>query len=322
MGDFNRHNGNVVFFDKFIIRGAKMNQEYKKEARSGFFHYFRFWFLAVIIMLAITIIYGFFTYRQRSMTAPNGRGNMEAPVERVYDYAEVLSDSEEESLRTLIAEKEKLIQCDIVLVTINQGVEANGISWESGMKDYSDTFYDEKSYGYNMIHGDGVLLLDNWKEGEAGSWLCTTGKVYYNFGDREINRVLDRVYDYIETNPYIAYKAYVEEVAKLMQPEEVTKTSLPLSMVIFIPLIVLVIFIIKGLRPVGGKDTTTLGTYIPGNGMRMNVQRDDFIRRHVTSRRIVRNEDNGNRHSSGGGGRSSGGSRSGGGSHGGGGRRR
>ncbi len=38
--------------------------------------------------------------------------------ERVFDYADKLTDEEEEALRELIADKEVMIGCDIVLVTI------------------------------------------------------------------------------------------------------------------------------------------------------------------------------------------------------------
>ena len=51
------------------------------------------------------------------------RTNNEAPTERVYDYADVLTDQEEADLRRYIAETEKKLHIDIVLVTFSQSVE-------------------------------------------------------------------------------------------------------------------------------------------------------------------------------------------------------
>ena len=54
--------------------------------------------------------------------------------ERVFDYADVLSDDEENSLRDLIAEKEDVIGCDIVLVTISDPDYAG----DNAMMNYAD----------------------------------------------------------------------------------------------------------------------------------------------------------------------------------------
>ena len=57
------------------------------------------------------------------------RSNMEAPSDRVYDYADVLTDAEEMELTKLISEAEKQCKCDIILVTIDMEVGISDSEW-------------------------------------------------------------------------------------------------------------------------------------------------------------------------------------------------
>ena len=66
-----------------------MEEDFKKEARKQYLHYFRFWFIGIGI-LAAACIAAALSARTRDMP----RANNEAPKERVYDYADVLTDEE------------------------------------------------------------------------------------------------------------------------------------------------------------------------------------------------------------------------------------
>ena len=149
-------------------------------ARRQYLHFFRFWFIAIgILALACVIM----KIAQKDVP----RANHEAPAERVYDYADVLTDSEEADLREYIARMEKRHHIDIVLVTISQSVEGRAAmeqyglrstDWEQNMQDLADDFWDENKYGYNKgFEGDGVLLLHNWYEGQNGEHLSTSGRI-------------------------------------------------------------------------------------------------------------------------------------------------
>lgn len=310
-----------------------MDIDVKKLARDQYFHYFRIWFIAVGILAVVTVLLLLVNKLEEAGNA-NGRGNMSAPEERVYDKADVLTTEEEDRLRRVIAEAEERIHCDIVLVTIDQAVEGyEAVSygyryddWELNMRDLADDFYDDNNFGYDMPHGDGVLLLDNWYEGQAGSWLSTCGAVYERFGDYEINRVLDEVFYGLEQSTYEAYKAYVDSVVSYMAPrdriQDAYESGTFLLMVILIPLVAAGIFIAVNMKGKEGDVTTSMITYVAGGRPRMNICNDTFIRKTVTKRKIPRNNGGGggsSHRSSGGGGshRSSSGV-----SHGGGGRRR
>lgn len=288
-----------------------MDKEIKREALKQYLHYFRFWFIGA--GAALLLFLAAFAMRWVNTSAP--RGNQNAPAERVYDYAEVLSGEEEEKLRQLIAKTEAKTHCDIVLVTISQEVGVSDSEWNNTMMNLADDFYDQNQYGYDRVHGDGVLLLDNWYEGQAGSWLSTCGRVYSQFSNGDINEVLRAVYDKVESSPYEAYCAYIMKISRKMSGE----VPFPAGLLI-IPVIVMLVFVFTKLKSPVGKETVAANTYVMGGRPMIRSKSDQLARKFVTKRHIPKpsSSGGGGGHSGGGGGHVS----SGGVSHGGGGMRR
>lgn len=287
--------------------------------------YFKVWFIILGVLVVLVGGAAFVKY------TTSGRSNYRAPEERVYDYADVLTDSEEEDLRNLIADREKRIGCDIVLVTINESVlehygftENTDSNWEYCMQTYADDFYDEHKFGYNADYeGDGVLLLDNWYEGEngseKGSWLSTSGKIYRRYSTRMINNLLDDVYNLVDSSPYRAYRAYIEDIYHEMGNDNDAGSMMNPFALFIISLIVAAIFVVSHLKVKEGTKTTVASTYVENGSIHFNVKQDQLVNKFVTSRVIqTSSSSGGGGHSGGGGGhRSSSGA-----SHGGGGRRR
>lgn len=312
-----------------------MDIDVKKLSKQQYISYFKIWFilLGIVVVVAAVLFVG-------SLLKPaskSERENTDSPSERVYDNANVLSDKEEDKLRDLIEKTEDRIQCDIILVTINQPVELLSDTeiekygyryndWEMNMRDLADDFYDYNEFGYDEVgdDGDGVLLLDNWYPEQEGSWLSTSGKVFEKFGDYEIDRVLDAVWYGLDKGEYEAYAAYVKKVEQLMSGRSgdlvvYGNGGKYIFAVIAIPLIVALFFILGNIKSKEGKVTTTASTYVANGKPRVNVSQDNYLRKHVTSRIIQTSSSSGGTRSGGGGGghRSSSGR-----SHGGGGRRR
>lgn len=285
-----------------------MDKELQIEARKQYFRYFRFWFMAVGAAFVFFVV-GLLIHLSRR---DGGRGNESAPAERVYDYADVLTASEEEQLRAQIAEAEKATQCDIVLVTMNQEVGSSDYEWEKNMMNLADDFYDQNAFGYDKVHGDGVLLLDNWYEGQGGSWLSTCGRVYEEFGSYEINEVLYAVYEEVESSPYRAYSAYIDEISGRMSME----VSFPWLLLV-VPVVVMLIFVAVKMKSSFGEDTVSANTYVAGGRPDIKGQSDQLAGKFVNKRRIPKPSSTG-----GGGGRGGSHMSSGGVRHGGGGMRR
>ena len=309
-----------------------MEKDIKREALRQYFKYFKIWFIIAGILAVITIGAAVV----HALTPKPVRGNGQEPTERVYDYADMLTEEEEQSLREYIAECEEKIQADIVIVTISESVEydlqdpdlpeafhakeAGSTDWSTAMRDLADNFYDYNNYGYNKVHGNGVLLLDNSYEGQKGSWLSTCGNVYDYFGDYEIDQALYAVDDYIDESPYRAYKNCISYVTRTM---EESQESMPMTFApwILVGLVVALIYAAVNLHQNKAKDTTATNQYVDGKKPKINDTRDQYLRKNVVTRRIeTSSSSGGSSHRSGGHGgrhRSSSGV-----SHGGGGHRR
>lgn len=279
-----------------------------------YFSYFKIWLIVLVCMAAVT---GMAAAKQYIDT--NGtRGNRKTGEERVFDYAKVLSEEEEEKLEALIAKREKQIGSDFVVVTINEALTAQygdmgHYYWESAMRNYADDFYDGHDFGYNTTGGDGSLFLYNFHESERGAWFSTGGKVYEHFSEEDVEDVLDAFYEKIKESPYLAYRAYIESVYREMSGRNNWVMKI---LVVAVPLLVCVFFISANIKPKAGEKTVTSRTYVNGGKAKMKDERDIFLRRSISQRRIETSSGGSGRSGGGGGHRSSGGF-----SHGGGGRR-
>ncbi len=287
-----------------------------------FFSYFKWLFITLAAVFVVFIIV-------LLICGPAGSGktrkNHEAPTQRVYDYADKLTDEEEEWLENQIAESEAKIACDIVLVVIDEPVvekygytTATDRHWNYSMMNYADDFYDQNNFGFDKVHGDGVLLLDNYymegtSQSQAGSWLSTCGRVYERYSTDMIDEVLDDVYFRLESSSaYWAYSCYVTSITREMS----YRFNIPWFVVICAPLLIAGIFIATHLKIKEGSRTTGANTYVESNSIKYNERSDQLIDKIVTSR-VISTSSSGGGGGRGGGHRSSGGVR-----HGGGGRRR
>ena len=301
-----------------------MEKDIRVEASKQYLKYFRIWFIVIGVLAVITGAFWISNLLEEKVV----RRNDQAPVERVYDLADVLTSAEEEKLRVYIASAEEQIKADIVLVTMNKVMEGAGSayngSWETNMRNTADDFYDQNGYGYDKPQGDGVLLLDNWYSGQAGSWLSTCGQMIDKFYMSDIDRVLDQVYYGIEygSGAYEGYRNALEEIVEITGGESVASDDSYWGGAFLISTVAALIYIFTKLRNKEGEKTVVSGTYVEGRPV-TNINQDQFIRRVVTRRTIPRQSTSSGGRSMSSSSRSSGSHRSSGGvSHGGGGRRR
>lgn len=274
-----------------------MEKDIKREARKQYFKHFKVWFIIAGVLAGITIIAAVI----HLITPKTVRNNSQDPKERVFDYADVLTDEEEQSLRDYIAVCEDRIKADIVIVTISESVEYDlqnpdlpeefhakeigSTDWNTAMRNLADNFYDYSNFGYNKARGNGVLLLDNSYEGQKGSWLSTCGNVYDYFDEYEIDEALYAVDDYIDESPYKAYRACVDYVTRTM---EESQEAFPMTFFpwIMVGLFTALIYALVNLKQSKAKDTTTVNQYVVGKKPKINNTRDQYLRKNVVTRRI------------------------------------
>lgn len=281
------------------------------------------WVLLIIGILVVLLaaVEGF--HKIKASAGYYERTNTECTqTQRVFDYADVLSEKEEQKLEKLIVKRQKQTCCDIVLVTLQESLEEYAreidpdVPNHQFVKIYAEQFYEENHFGYNKSNGDGVLLVDNWyreSDGKIYTWFCTTGIVKDTYSSADIDHILDRVYRKVEKNPYQAYKTYVNDFYDDMMGNRVFHEDVPASVSLLAGVIAAVGFILFNWKSKSGKNTTTAVTYVEGKRADFTGNRDTFIRKSVTKRHIETSSSGGSHSSGGGGGHSSGGSHGGGG---------
>lgn len=118
--------------------------------------------------------------------------------DKVVDGAELLTDSEEQSLESYIKEviEKHDFDYDIAVVTVNY---TDGKSAEA----YADDYYDYNYYGYDS-EGSGLLLLVDM--GGRNWHISTKGKGIRAFTDYGISRIGDEVADHLSDGDY--YNAF------------------------------------------------------------------------------------------------------------------
>lgn len=265
-----------------------------------YFKYFKILYLIFGILFIFTAVV--FVSQKMKKETETERGNNSCPAERVYDYADVLTDEEEEKLREKIARAENKIQCDLIIVTINMPIldycgytENTDYYWKDAMTKYADDFYDQNNYGFDVARGSGALLLDNWylagtDESQAGSHFSTCGAVYETYSTWMIEDLLDDVYLYLDDSPYRAYAAYIDHVVGRMENAGGSiQVKIPIFFCFLTGLVPAIVFVATHLKSKEGEKTITLATYIDvadGKRVVFTEKRDDLIDKKVSSVKI------------------------------------
>ncbi len=254
---------------------------------------------------------------------------------RVYDYADILSGSQEAELYARIIKLQDKHKMDIIILTSD---DIDGKSWEA----YADDFYDEHAFGYEQEHGTGIIFLISMDSSNRGITITTSGHAMENFTDLEIEWMYDDIIEYMYDADYnggcecflelvddyvdnseVAENGYYDEEANdwvetSASPGSVWKRTFSFGSVLIRLLISSVIGLVVVLilrSKAKTKATVSNSTYLESGRLDYKVKSDVFTGTTETKRRIPDSS------SSSGGGHSSVHTSSGGFSHGGGGGR-
>lgn len=112
--------------------------------------------------------------------------------EKVYDFANLFTSSEESTLYNLINNFINNYNMDMAIVTINENNKSSAMA-------YADDFYDYNDFGKGTTF-DGLLFLIDMDTREM--WISTTGQAILMYDDNRIDIILDRAYTYISSQKY------------------------------------------------------------------------------------------------------------------------
>ncbi len=263
--------------------------------------------MCITVLLVLGVLLGAACVILRISSSGSGerQNTIHTEEQRVFDYADVLTEEEEQSLEELIKKQQKEACADIVLVTIDE----LSLQSDRAMREYAESFYDENDFGWNQAKGDGVIFADNWAEGADGKYcrLLTTGAAMTKISDDKAENIVSDICEKVNDNTYEAYRSYVTKTARAMKGSPVTSPVIPAA----VALILTIIFAIYQFIFNKGKDTTPRSAYLDKEGIQVLNKQDFYLRSHVS--RVKIEKDN---HSHGGGGGGGGSSHGGaGGSH-------
>lgn len=259
--------------------------------------------------------------------------------EKIYDFADILSDQDEEWLYDTIQDFIKKYNMDLVVLT-----DKFSYSNDKENEDYAADFYDYNDFGidfdkYNGIiifinmnptdryfnfymFGDAQLYFDNTRKQEPIDKAMNSMKAgsYYT----AVRSMISCFKDYIDDGvPYALEEYYVDDMGYLQKDSKFLKHTRPIrpfrppwvGMIGADLLIVLITMIILVKKNRMVKKKLVMTEYVNKNGADYRVKNDQFIRSYVTSHTVSSSSGG----SGGGGFSSSGGSSGGGHSSGGGG---
>ncbi len=112
--------------------------------------------------------------------------------EKIYDFADLLTDTQESALYNDIVDFIENHNMDMVVVTINENNKYSAM-------DYADDFYDYNNFGIGSTH-DGLLLLIDMDTREV--WISTTGEAILMYNDARIDTILDYVQPKLKSKNY------------------------------------------------------------------------------------------------------------------------
>lgn len=111
---------------------------------------------------------------------------------KVYDFADLLTDSEETNIYNLVMDYINKTSYDLVVVTINDNPKN---SYMYPTRTYADDFYD-----YNNFKMDGLLLLIDMDNREY--YISTSGEGILMYDDARIDGILDAMENSMKTSNY------------------------------------------------------------------------------------------------------------------------
>lgn len=208
---------------------------------------------------------------------------------RIVDYADLLSDSEEEELSDRLDEISGRQQLDVVIVTLES---LEGASAQA----YADDFYDYNEYGFGDGY-DGILFLISMEEREW--YISTRGYGITVFTDAGIDKMSEEFLPYISDGDYAKGFALFADLcdnyitqANTGTPYDVdslpkAEFSVPGTLAISLGIGFVVSLIVTGIMRMGLKSVrsqTRADSYVTGEGLSLTRERDLFLYRHVARR--------------------------------------
>ena len=206
-----------------------------------------------------------------------------ASMPRLVDGADLLTDSEEITLLSMLDEISERQMLDVVIVTTNT------LEGKSPMA-YADDFYDYNGYGFGASY-DGVLLLVSMEDRDW--WISTCGYGITAFTDYGIDCLADRFLSVLGSGYYAdAFEIFAEgcdeyiTMARNGKPFDIGAEPFDASGAMMIAVVIGLIaaFIVTASMKGQLKSVRqqSAGSYLKQDSMRITDSRDLYLYRNVS----------------------------------------
>lgn len=231
--------------------------------------------------------------------------------EKIYDFADLYTDSEEKDLYNEVNSYIQSYNMDLVIVTINRNNK-------SSPQEYADDFYDYNDFGISS-NRDGVLFLIDMQNREI--YMSTTGTAIEMYNDYRINEALDSVYTYMSDEDYYEgtsnYIDIIKDYAASGYPNNSTisnkgdRPSIVTTMIVSLIITIIIMGILISKNKMVRK-ATTAEEYLNKESVNIKNISDILVSSNTTKQKIEHNTSSGGsstHHSSSGGSHGGGGHR-------------
>ena len=223
--------------------------------------------------------------------------------EKIYDFAEILIDSEEKKLYQKISNYIEKTNMDMVILTTDLEY------LDDELEDYAADFYDYNDFGIDFDKYSGLLLIINMNSYNRFFNVYTFGmaQAYYDYNTCEA--ILDYMFDDIKAGYYFdgfsQFISSAEDYFKRGPNENIyidddgyayykRTYNIPWGIAIIISgiaTIITMIVLIKKNRMI--KKETLAGIYIDKNSIKYNNMVDQFLHSHTSSYTVSSNSSSG-----------------------------
>jgi uncharacterized membrane protein YgcG len=157
----------------------------------------------ILLVIAVIVIIA-----KIGFGAGGARNNdLHTDKKRVFDNANMLSDSQEAKLQAKIETAENKIHADIVIVTINESLEekyqdltylrSDEEDAYTGIRRYTESYWKDNNFGWNEAgdRGNGIIMVDNvYREsnGYVYNWVAGSGALRYSIGNNSCKNLSEK----------------------------------------------------------------------------------------------------------------------------------
>ena len=240
---------------------------------------------------------------------------------KVYDFADILTDSEEKQIYNKIQNFIEHTNMNMVVVSIDMPY-----NYDSKNEEFAADFYDYNDFGLNFDKYSGILLLRNNYSSDRYYDMYTFGDAQLYFDQGRYDDILDSIYSdftgkkYLEgVNKFVSkcssyydrglaskYEHAYIDLDGFIQYDYYVPILPCLGGSIFITFIVMLIMVKKNKMV---RKATTASEYLDKNSINYTEHLDQFTHSHTTHYTVSSSSGGGSHGGSSGGGHSSGGGR-------------